>query len=153
MAGSSANILPDQSTFLSFLRIFVTGVSSKQACILCLWFHHPGLVVQRLDHVFLWINNNIIVISIHWISTCKAYSLIQWTVIYLLDNTVEHFRMTSQRPYWCSKTKKWWHDVGVPNYLPLGIELHFHTNFSFCDMKLTWPLVKRVTRLYPVFEQ
>ena len=24
---------------------------------------------------------------------------------------------------------------------PLGIELHFHANFSFFCMKLTWPLV------------
>ena len=24
---------------------------------------------------------------------------------------------------------------------PLGIELHFLANFSFCCMKLTWPLV------------
>ena len=24
---------------------------------------------------------------------------------------------------------------------PLEIELHFHANFSFCGMKLTWPLV------------
>ena len=31
---------------------------------------------------------------------------------------------------------------------PLGIELHFHANFSFCGMKLTWPLVMRMKTLY-----
>ena len=31
---------------------------------------------------------------------------------------------------------------------PLGIELHFHANFSFCDMKLTWLLVTWVKTLY-----
>ena len=25
---------------------------------------------------------------------------------------------------------------------PVGIELHFHANFSCCGMELTWPLVR-----------
>ena len=31
---------------------------------------------------------------------------------------------------------------------PLGIELHFHANFSFCGMKLIWTLVTWVKTLY-----
>ena len=32
-------------------------------------------------------------------------------------------------------------DMLVYQTKPLGIELHFDANFSFCGMKLTWPLV------------
>ena len=31
---------------------------------------------------------------------------------------------------------------------PLVIELHFHANFSFCGMKLTWPPVTWVKTFY-----
>ena len=51
------------------------------------------------------------------------------------------FHITSQRPFWCSKTKKR-RPCWCTKLISLGIEVHFHANFSFCGVKLTWPLVK-----------
>ena len=53
---------------------------------------------------------------------------------------IEPFHMTSQRPYWCSKTKKRW-PCWCTKLNPWEVSFIFVQIFSFCGVKLTWPLV------------
>ena len=54
---------------------------------------------------------------------------------FLFFSSIERFHITSQRPYWCSKTRK-----RRPCWCT-KLELHYHANFSFSGVKLTWQLV------------
>jgi len=53
---------------------------------------------------------------------------------------IEPFHMTSQRPFWCSKTKKRW-PCWCTKLNPWALSFIFVQIFSFCGVKLTWPLV------------
>ena len=85
---------------------------------------------------------------------CLEYQVFSSLHVLLLPSQpVELFHMTSQRPYWCSKTKPETAATLVYQTKPLGSELLFHANFSFCGVKLTWPLVTWVKTFYSYFEK
>ena len=79
--------------------------------------------------------------------TCVLYNKCIYSSVIKRHYIIERFHMTSQRPYWCSKTKKR-RPCWCTKLNPWELNFIFMQIVFFCGVKLTWPLVTWVKLLY-----